>query len=676
MKTEVDETRVLKVTEELKEMIHMISGMEKEEMDADRKLISFGLDSILLLTLSKQLTSKYRIQIPLDVFFTTLNTLHLIAEYIADNVAAQSVAEELQEEELQEEEIQEEEIREKEIREKEIWKEADSGLYKTGLLPEEMNAAKDITLNSDGKVDIGMLIKVFDNQYEIITTQNEILKVIAGASAAKNKSVKPKEPDQKGPEAGKKTAPIAGDYYIPYRKLELGKENGVNELQLKYIKNIEKRLNVLTRNSKDTTQKNRGVYASNRNSAGFRPLYKEMLYQIIAEEGRGSKLIDIDGNEMLDLTMGFGVLLFGHCPEIVREALRNEIEKGMPVGPMGRLTGQVAQHISDLTGASRVFFCNSGTEADMFAVRIARAVTKKNKVVCFKGAFHGTYDGLLGIPTYSGDPDNTTISVAPGITDNAVRDLILLDYNREDSLKYIEEHSDIIAAVITEPVQSRRPDIQPKEFLKKLRKVTQENDIALIFDEIITGFRIAAGGAQEYFDVEADIVTYGKVIGGGMPIGVLAGKRKYLDSIDGGMWNFGDDSVPPCEDSRTFVAGTFCHHPMAMAACNAVLEFIKENKANIYDSLNQKTSEFVNELNQFFDREKVAIHIHHFGSLFRFNINLEKEIFYYGLLEKGIYIWEGRNCFLSTEHSQKDLDYITDAVKKTVYEMKEAGFLE
>ena len=192
----------------------------------------------------------------------------------------------------------------------------------------------------------------------------------------------------------------------------------------KYIKNIEKRVNALTQNSKDKTQNDRSVYASNRNSAGFRPLYKEMLYQIIAEEGKGSKIVDIDGNEMIDLTMGFGVLMFGHSPEFVRDALRGEIEKGLPLGPMGRLTGQVAKNISDLTGVERVFFCNSGTEADMFAVRVARAVTRKNKVVCFTGAFHGTYDGFLGTPSYSDDPNHATISLVPGITDNAVKDLI------------------------------------------------------------------------------------------------------------------------------------------------------------------------------------------------------------------------------------------------------------
>ncbi|MET7018856.1 aminotransferase class III-fold pyridoxal phosphate-dependent enzyme [Bacillus mycoides] len=660
MKAAVEETTVLKVTDELKDIVHMISGMEKEEMDENKNLISYGLDSILLMTLAKQLHTKYYVEIPLDVFFTTLNTLQLVAEYIAEH----GVVSDVQEEEPESEEIQEEEtFVEASL---ETNKEAD-------IMAEETYTPEAMALNSNEKTNLGMLVKVFNGQYEIMVKQNEILKVMASGSAVKKKGNGQKNREVKG----KVKNPVlkkSEDYFKPYKKLALNQTSEVDDLQFTYIKNIEKRVNALTANSKDATQKFRSVYASNRNSAGFRPLYKEMLYQIIAEEGKGSKIVDIDGNEMIDLTMGFGVLMFGHGPEFIREALRGEIEKGLPLGPMGRLTGQVAKNISELTGVERVFFCNSGTEADMFAVRVARAVTKKDKVVCFTGSYHGTYDGFLGTTNYSGVTNNSTISLVPGITDNAVKDIIYLDYNSEASISYIEEHSDIIAAVLTEPVQSRRPDVQSGEFLKKLRKVTEEHDIALIFDEIITGFRIASGGAQEYFDVEADIVTYGKVIGGGMPIGVLAGKRKYLDSIDGGMWNFGDGSVPPVEDKRTFVAGTFCHHPMAMAATNAVLEYIKKNKDSIYEHLNQKTTKFVNELNQFFVSEGVDIHINQFGSLFRFAVNLEKEIFYYGLLEKGIYIWEGRNCFLSTEHSKEDVDYIIDAVKKTIFEMKQAGF--
>lgn len=648
MNTGIDEKKFFHVLDELRDIIHMISGMEKEDMEEDKKLISYGVDSILLLTLSRQIDSKYHVQISLDVFFTTLNTLRLIAEYIAENGEVQ----------LAEEQVED------------VVEEIDE-LESIDLEQETLEVPQGITTNE--RISVDSVAKMFESQYQIIKNQNEILRaIISGNKQEKNIGKSQKQETASVKKVGNKSE----DYYKPYHKQDFNRQDQINPLQLKYIKNIQKRVNNLTRMSKEKTQADRSVYASNRNSAGFMPLYKEMIYQIIAEKGQGSKIVDIDGNEMIDLTMGFGVLLFGHGPEFVKEALRNEINNGLPLGPMGRLSGQVARQISELTGVERVFFTNSGTEADMFAVRIARAVTKKNKIVCFKGAFHGTYDGLLGLPTYMEDPDKATVSLVPGITDNAVKDLILLDYDSEESLRYIEKYSDVIAAVITEPVQSRRPDIQPKEFLQKLRKVTEENNVALIFDEIITGFRICSGGAQEYFDVQADIVTYGKVIGGGMPIGVLSGKKKYLDSIDGGMWKFGDDSVPAYEDKRTFVAGTFCHHPMAMAACNATLNYIKANKDHLYDELNQKTTEFVNELNTFFDNEKVDIHINQFGSLFRFTVKLEKEIFYYGLLEKGIYIWEGRNCFISTEHTKEDLATIIDVVKTTVYEMKEAGFFE
>lgn len=650
---ELDQTKVLSVADELKDIIHMISGMEKEVMDIDRRLISYGLDSILLLTLSKQIDSIYKVLIPLDVFFTTLNTLRLLAEHIAMNRVTE----------------QTQEVTEAET-EQDNWR--------TEVLPEPVSFVIESSSNKEpamenSPLNLVHLVKIFDSQYHIIMKQNEILSLMA--NPIKNRTPASVKLTQKSKhQLGSQTTEKQADYYVPYRKMELRQENEVDPLQLAYIKNIERRVNTLTKTSKDQTQKYRHVYASNRNSAGFRLLYKEMLYQIIADQGKGAKLVDLDGNEMIDLTMGFGALMFGHNPDFVKKALLEEIEKGMPLGPMGRLTGQVASDIAQLTGVERVFFCNSGTEADMFAVRVARAITGKNKIVCFKGSFHGTYDGVLGIPMPTDDPDLNTISLTPGITDNSVRDLILLDYDSDESLRYIESHADIIAAVLTEPVQSRRPDLQPGQFLKKLRNLTEQCNIALIFDEIITGFRICTGGAQEYFGVEADIVTYGKVIGGGMPIGILAGKSKYLDSIDGGMWGFGDNSVPPCDDKRTFVAGTFCHHPLAMAAAHAVLQFIKANKEQIYDGLNQKTTAIVAELNEFFDLEKVPVHINHFSSLFRFNVNLEKEIFYYGLLEKGIYVWEGRNCFLSTEHSSEDIRYIINAVKKTIHEMKDAGF--
>ncbi|URZ07873.1 hybrid non-ribosomal peptide synthetase/type I polyketide synthase [Clostridium felsineum] len=687
--TNVNESMYTRVLSELVELVHMITGMERGEIDPDKELFAFGFDSLLLASLGKQLKIKYDIDISIGKLFTSVNNLGKLAQFIlenghleveeddkkievsenADNMVASSVTEEYNNIGLK-------------VKPKEVINVQDADIYDIGE-----------NTNVDCSVEMKLANKLFEKQFELMQNQNDIFKNIVGigtrshektiinknmnqhkkeVETVKNNNLKYKE--QAKTTKNNNTDKIKVDYYVPYKKMSFKKNSTLERLKLQYVKNIEKKYTKLTKKSKEDTQKYRNVYASNRNSAGFRFIFKEMLYQLIAEKGKGSKLIDIDGNELMDITMGFGVSLFGHCPEFVENALKKEIENGMPLGPMGRLSGEVARQISELTGVERVFFCNSGTEADMFAVRLARAVNKKNKIVCFKGSFHGTYDGLLGVPTYSKDPDNSTLPMAPGITENSVKDLILLDYNDDESLKYIEEHSDIIAGVLTETVQSRRPDVQPKEFLHKLRKITEENNIALIFDEIITGFRISSGGAQEFFGVQADIVTYGKVIGGGMPIGVVSGKAKYLDSIDGGMWYFGDNSVPPCEDTRTFVAGTFCHHPLAMASANAVLKHIKENKDTIYSELNDKTSRFVNKMNEFFHEENVPLHINHFGSLFRFNVTLDREIFYYGLLEKGIYVWEGRNCFFSTEHTEEDIEKVINAVKTTVGEMKAAGY--
>lgn len=676
------------VKDSIIEIVHMITGMEKEDIELDRELIAFGFDSLLMASLGKQLEQKYKYEISMDKLFTTYNTLEKIATNIAETCEVEMPAEETVTK------AAETKIKAP-VQEKaeEVSANASVQTYQPVQAYQPMQTC---TGNPQEVSQMQFASQFFQNQLQIMHEQNALLQSFTGMGMMPNMQGMPaitqtvpaqtveaekKAPVSKASNVEKKPSSVTlaapkkeASYYVPYHKLTLEETSSMEKLQQKYVKQIEQIYTGFTAKSKETTQKYRKVYASNRNSAGFRPAYKEMLYQIIAQKGHGATITDIDGNELIDVTMGFGVSLFGHEPKFVREALLEEIDNGMPLGPMGRLSGEVARQISELTGVERVFFCNSGTEADMFALRIARAVTRKNKVIAFKGAFHGTYDGLLGVPSFIDDPDNATLPMAPGITEFAVKDLILLDYNDENSLRYIEEHSDIIAAVITEPVQSRRPDIQPREFLHALRKVTEENNIALIFDEIITGFRISSGGAQDYFGVKADIVTYGKVVGGGMPIGILSGKSRFLDSIDGGMWQYGDDSVPPCDENRTFVAGTFCHHPLAMASCHAVLKYIKENKDTIYPELNEKTSKFVSEMNQFFDDEKVPVHINHFGSLFRFNITLDREIFYYGLLAKGIYVWEGRNCFFSTEHTKEHIRKFSDAVKSTIREMKQAGY--
>jgi glutamate-1-semialdehyde aminotransferase len=337
--------------------------------------------------------------------------------------------------------------------------------------------------------------------------------------------------------------------------------------------------------------------------------------------------------------MGFGSVFFGHNYGPVREAIEEQLSKSWSVGPISPLAGKLAKEICALVGAERTAFFNSGTEAVMVALRAAKAATGKKYIVYFKGSYHGTFDPLLSLKSSS--DNNLAQEIVPGVTQSILNESYLLRFGDDSSLDFIREHSDEIAAVLTEPVQSRNPGYQPLEFLKTLRAITEKNNIALVFDEVLTGFRMDVGGCQKLFGIKADIVTYGKVIGGGLPIGIVAGKSKYLDTLDGGFWHFDDDSVPSVK--QTFVAGTFCHHPLAMAASLKIIEILKGTGESVINDLNEKTRLFSERMNSFFQESGYAISISHFGSLFRFNTPGKSSFLYHQLLLNNVYIWDDKH---------------------------------
>ncbi|MCP4347098.1 MAG: aminotransferase class III-fold pyridoxal phosphate-dependent enzyme [Desulfobacterales bacterium] len=432
-----------------------------------------------------------------------------------------------------------------------------------------------------------------------------------------------------------------------------------------------------TKKSKEGAQKFRPVFSDWINSLGFRLTLKEITYPIIHTHSEGSKIWDIDGNEYIDMAMGYGVSFFGNKPPFIVKAIQEQLDRGFELGPQSDIAPEVAELICDLTGVERVTFCNTGSEAVMIAVRVARTIKKRNKIAYFLGAYHGIYDAVLAAPGKHG-----SIPVAPGIPQAMVDDIIILNYGLTESLEIIREHAHELAGVLVEPVQSRRPGFHPREFLHQLRELTSEAGIALIFDEVITGFRSHPGGAQAWFDVKADLVTYGKVAAGGMPIGIIAGKAEYLDAIDGGFWNYGDGSYPDKE--VTSFGGTFCKHPLTMAAAKAALSYLKEQGPGVQERVNNLTSYFATTLDTFFEKEKVPIRIAHFCSLFRFESfgkysllfqPIEMDILFYLLLEKGVYTWERRICFFSTAHTKEDADYVIEKVKESIHEMRSAGFM-
>lgn len=230
-----------------------------------------------------------------------------------------------------------------------------------------------------------------------------------------------------------------------------------------------------------------------------------------------------------------------------------------------------------------------------------------------------------------------------------------------------------LAAVLVEPVQSRRPDLQPQSFLKELRKVTREIDTLLIFDEMITGFRIHQQGAQGWFGVDADIATYGKVVGGGMPIGVVAGRDGLMDPIDGGRWSYGDSTFPSVE--RVIFGGTFCQHPLVMTSALATLRHLKQEGPSLQEKLNRQTERLKCSLNEFFVGEEMPISIVNFGSLFRFDFKENLELLFYHLMEKGVFIWEWRNYFLSTAHSEADIEFVIQKIRESALALRDGDFL-
>jgi len=431
-----------------------------------------------------------------------------------------------------------------------------------------------------------------------------------------------------------------------------------------------------TRKSKESTQKYRSFHADPRTAAGFNPMWKEIVYPIIIAKSKGSRLWDVDGNEYIDLLNGFGPNFLGHAPDYVQEALHEQIDKGFELGPQTPLAGKVAQMICEMTGLDRATFVNTGSEAVQAVIRVARTVTGKQKIVVFNQDYHGNFDEVLVRGANSKDKLRT-LPLAPGIPRNAVENILVLDYGEDLSLEIIEQHADEIAAVLIEPVQSRRPDFRPKQFIKKLRSLTEDKNIVFVFDEVITGFRTGFGGAQEYYGVKADLATYGKVLGGGMPIGVVAGKTKYMDTFDGGFWQYGDDSFP--EAGVTFFAGTFLRHPLAIVASHASLNFLKSQGPGLYKGVYEKTSRLAATLNQMFQASGIDIYVAHFSSQMYFRIKDENDLiqllFYHARL-RGLYMLEGFPSYLTLAHTHEDIDKIIQIFNDSINALVQGGVID
>jgi len=519
---------------------------------------------------------------------------------------------------------------------------------------------------------ISMQLDLLSQQIKLINSGNALAanpkpfltpEPVLNADSKRSENVnKPVETQKSNPEAPKTFGAMAK---IEKISAELTPD------QEKFIHEFVKRFNEKTKGSKSYTQKHRTYMADPRVVSGFKPITKEMTYSLVVNKSKGNLLWDIDGNEYLDVLNGFGSILLGHRPDFIQEAISNQMEKGYEIGPQHELSGEVSNLVSEITGHQRVALCNTGSEAVMGAIRMARTITGRSLIISFSGSYHGIFDEVI----VRGMPNGKSYPAAAGIMSGAVQNILVLDYGTPESLEIIKSKKDEIAAVLVEPVQSRRPEFQPLEFLRELRQVCSESGSALIFDEIITGFRMHLKGAQGIFNIKADIATYGKVAGGGLSIGIIAGEARFMDALDGGFWSYGDESVP--EVGVTYFAGTFVRHPLALASTKASLEFLKKDNGKLQVELANMTKRIAQSLNGVFEAYGLPFYVAYFGSLWKVKYHQElpyTELIFAILREKGIHIYDGFPCFLTTSYTDKDIDRIVFSFREAIEELISVGF--
>lgn len=432
------------------------------------------------------------------------------------------------------------------------------------------------------------------------------------------------------------------------------------------------RYNARTGRSKSFSQDHRKLMADPRVVTGFNPLWKDLVYPIVVDRSKGSRLWDIDGNEYIDLLSCFGANLLGYQPDDVVQAMVEQLQAGIEVGPQHPLAAEVATLIAEFTGMERVAFCNTGSEAVMGAMRMARTVTGRKTIAIFTNSYHGIFDEVV----VRGTRQLRSLSAAPGILASAVENVLVLDYASDEALQVLRDRGHELAAIMIEPIQNRYPTLQPREFVHALRHIANQAGCALIFDEVVTGFRVAPGGAQEFYGVRADIATYGKIIGGGLPFAAIAGSAHWLDALDGGDWAFGDGSYP--EAGVTYFAGTFVRHPLALAAARATLRHLKQGGRELYRTLNERTQHLVDRLNAAFVQRHAPVQAVHCASLWRLSWDDKLphvSLFYYLLRHHGLHVYEQFGHFVTEAISEADIDRIVQVFVQALDELMAQGLI-
>lgn len=393
-------------------------------------------------------------------------------------------------------------------------------------------------------------------------------------------------------------------------------------------------------------------------------------YPFFTSHAKGSKLYDADGNVYIDYCLAYGPLLLGHANSKIIEAVKEQLEKGTLYGTPTDAEVRLAELVtSRIPCIEMVRLVNTGTEATMHAIRAARGYTGRNKIVKFEGCYHGAHDYVLvkagsgattfGAPTSLGVPEDTT------------KNTIVLPFNNIEALeKAIDQNRDEIAAVIVEPVVGNAGVILPKNgYLQTIRKITEEEGIVLIFDEVITGFRLALGGAQEYFDIVPDMTTLGKIMGGGFPIAAFGGRQEIMELIS------------PL--GKIYQASTFGGNPISVTAGLATLNVLVENQNILYKHLEQMGNKIRKGLLDIAKDAKIPAELNGVASMFQIFFTDQQVIDYVtakssdtakfmryqrALMKQGVFIPPSQfeTCFVSTAHTDDDVTKTLEAMDAAI----------
>jgi glutamate-1-semialdehyde 2,1-aminomutase len=400
--------------------------------------------------------------------------------------------------------------------------------------------------------------------------------------------------------------------------------------------------------------------------------------KIYFRKAKGAFVYDYDNNKYLDFSMGAGTTIFGHSPPAITNSVKKAIDDGTIFTAPNMKAHELACKLNKLLYLDEFVFCNSGSEATSRAMRIARAYTGKRKIAVFSGGWHGGHDYGLIDDIYD-QGDNSVVSPtfkSAGVPKEIMDTMLILPYNDNAAFDILEQEKGDIAAVFIEPSQGSNPRDDMKTFLDKLRKVTERHKILLCFDEIITGFRISLGGAQKYYNIDIDLATYAKTIGGGFPFGIVAGKANIMQCI-------GEKSV--------FMGGTFSANPISVTSSLSVINCLLGD-TSIYQDLNTKMNYVERLINSYCKDNKIQVRISSFGSIFRFIftdkfIRSRKErsmyelpvdtqnLFYKYLLDQGIYVGSNRINFLSTVHTMDLINEFVDKVVNSFNKLRRDGLV-